>query len=272
MPTVTTKSATVDFSDVGDGAPVILLHATLHDRSDFDDIADDLARTRRVIAIDWPGHGESPLPIDGREPGVGVFADVLEEFVDELDLKDIVVIGNSVGGTAGCRLAATRPNRVAGVVTANGAGFTPNNAVVQGYCRTLGQPAVARCILPRLIKMYMRPQSTHDREIVERVTARARSESGSTLAAAMWRSFATQDNDLRPYASQIAAPTLVTWGKKDLSIPRIWADRPHRAIAGSQFAYLNTGHIPFTSDPQGFLGLALPFIASLDSPAKKTTT
>jgi len=38
-----------------------------HDRGDFDDVVDDRARTRRVIAIDWPGHGESPLPIDGRE-------------------------------------------------------------------------------------------------------------------------------------------------------------------------------------------------------------
>ena len=263
MPRVVTASATLDYADVGAGRPIVLLHATLHDRRDFDDVVTELAATHRVLALDWPGHGASPLPDDGRPPGAGLFADVLEEFVDALDLDDVVLIGNSVGGHAACRLAAARPGRVAGVITVNGAGFTPDNAAVRTYCRALGHPGVMRRLLPTLARAYMRPRSAHDRVIVDRVSARARTTAGAQVAAAMWRSFATPEIDLRPHVQQITCPVLIVWGRKDLSIPRFWATRAHRAIAGSQFALMDTGHVAFSSDPPGFLALALPFMAEI---------
>jgi pimeloyl-ACP methyl ester carboxylesterase len=263
MPVLTTPSATVAYDETGTGDPLLLLHATLHDRSDFSDVVPQLSRTHRVIALDWPGHGESPLPLDGREPGSGVFADVLEEFVDALDLRDVVLIGNSVGGHAACRLAATRPDRVAAVVTVQGAGFTPDAAWVRAYCRFVGRPRMARRMFPAFARAYLRPTSEHDREILRQVTARAHSDEGAATFAAMWRSFAEPGNDLSPYAARITAPLLVTWGKHDLTLPRSWARRAHRAVPGSRFAYLDTGHLPFTSDPRAFLDLVDPWIAGV---------
>lgn len=263
MPTLSTPTAVVAYSETGQGAPLLLLHATLHDRSDFDDVVPVLAASHRVIAIDFPCHGESPSPTDGRAPGSVVFADVLEEFVDALDLTDVVLIGNSVGGYAACRLAVNRPDLVRGIVTVQGAGFTPTNTLVRWYCRALGHAAVVRTVFPTLITAYMRARSPHDGAIVARVTERAVSKAGSETAAALWRSFAEPGNDLRPVADRIGVPTLIIWGTKDLAIPRIWARRAERAIPGARFVAFDTGHIPFSSDPTGFLTVVKPFLESV---------
>lgn len=263
MPTTTTATGSIAYEETGQGDPIVLLHATLHDRRDWDDIVPALSRTHRVIALDWPGHGESPLPSDGRPPGSEVFADVLEELVDQLDLRNVTLIGSSVGGYAACRLAARRPDRVAGVITAQGAGFSPSPAPIRAYLRFIGRPGMSRRLFPAFATAYMRPTSELDHRIVAKVSATAHTDEGALTFASMWRSFAQPQSDLRPIADRITAPVLVTWGRKDLSIPRSWAKRAHRAIAGSQFAWFDTGHLPFASDPRGFLDVVEPFIASL---------
>ena len=113
MATVQTRAGRVAYHESGSGPTVLLLHASLHDRRDFDPIVDTLARNYRTIAVDWPGHGESdPLdfPMEASSP---LFADVLEDVVEGLGLSGAVLIGNSVGGFAAARLAINRPECVA---------------------------------------------------------------------------------------------------------------------------------------------------------------
>ncbi len=107
MPTVTTSLGTVSYTDAGDGPPVLLLHANLHDGTDYVPVLDGLTRGRRVIAVDWPGHGSSPAP--DTMLGAPEFGDLAIEFVDALDLSNLVIIGNSVGGYAACRTHSNGP-------------------------------------------------------------------------------------------------------------------------------------------------------------------
>jgi len=112
MSTIDMSPGTVSYTDEGQGPPVLLLHAALHDRTDYDVVRDSLVQRHRVIAVDWPGHGESPSP---DIPLTAVqFGDLAVEFVDRLDLTNLVVIGNSVGGYAASRLAIERQERIAG--------------------------------------------------------------------------------------------------------------------------------------------------------------
>ncbi len=63
MTTIQTRAGRVAYRESGSGPTVLLLHATLHDRHDYDPIVDALARRYRTIAVDWPGHGDSD-PVD----------------------------------------------------------------------------------------------------------------------------------------------------------------------------------------------------------------
>src|SRR5579859_693829 len=101
MTTMQTSLGAVSYTDEGSGPPVVLLHATLHDRTDYAPVVEALANGRRVIALDWPGHGESPLPATPlRAVEIG---DLAVDFADRLDLHNAVIVGNSVGGYAACR-------------------------------------------------------------------------------------------------------------------------------------------------------------------------
>lgn len=260
MPVLTTSIGTIDYTDEGSGPPVLLLHATLHDRSDFAAVQQVLARDHRVLALDWPGHGSSPLPARLAEaPELG---DAAEEFVDQLNLTDLVVVGNSVGGYVACRLAITRSERIAGVVVINGSGFIEYNPVTRGFCALMGHPTVVRWTFPALVRAYLAARSDTDREIARRVIARARTADGARVAAALWRSFPGPGNDLRDRAHLITAPTLITWGSRDATSPVRWGRAVHSAIAGSTFVSLPTGHVVFASAPTEWLAHVLPFIAA----------
>ena len=254
-----TPAGTLAYSDTGEGPVVLLLHATLHDRHDFDAIVPVLHRDYRVIALDWPGHGDSPPPDD--QPTAASLADGLVEFATALDLPAAVVVGNSVGGFAAARLAITHPDRVSGLVLVNTGGFL-SSPVTKLYCRAMGTPAVMRAILPRFVRSYMKATSDNDHAVLKRTLARAKTREGADLEAALWRSFATPEFDLRPRAELITAPTLIVWGSKDTAIPMRFGRATRDAIAGSQLEVLPTGHVPFSSDPEGFLKIAAPFLAA----------
>lgn len=255
---VETALGTLAYDDVGSGPPVVLLHATLHDRTDYSDVVEALARRYRVLALDWPGHGASPAPAG--PVTATLLADVLEQFVATLDLTDAVVVGNSVGGFAASRLAIRDPSRVAGLVLVNGSGFTPWGPFTRGFCALMGRAAVIRAGFRFSVPMYMRAKTAKDGDVIARVVARARTDAGATLAASLWRSFPDPDADLRGLADRIAVPTLITWGVLDKTLRASWGRVMHRAIEGSEYVEFATGHLPFTSDPDGWLGTVEPFL------------
>lgn len=76
-----------------------------------------------MIALDWPGHGDSPSPTPDYRPTAASFADVLADVVAGLDLPSAAFIGNSVGGFAAARLAITDQQRVSQLVLVNAGGF-----------------------------------------------------------------------------------------------------------------------------------------------------
>ncbi|HWF70669.1 MAG TPA: alpha/beta hydrolase [Mycobacterium sp.] len=258
---VQTRVGEVAYSDSGEGPVVVLLHATLHDRHDFDAIAPSLRRDHRVIAVDWPGHGDSPAPTPNHRPTAASFADVLADLVATLDLPPAAFIGNSVGGFAAARLAITEPQRVSRLVLVNTGGFVSNPAI-KLYCRLLGTPAVMKRVLPRFVRSYMKATSDTDHAVEERVLARAHTREGVVLTAALWRSFASPDYELRPHADRIAAPCLIVWGSKDTAAPMRVGRATAAAIPGSRLEVLPTGHVVFSSDPDGFLAIAAPFLAT----------
>ncbi|OBF35989.1 alpha/beta hydrolase [Mycobacterium sp. ACS1612] len=258
MATMQTSFGTVSYSDEGSGPPIVLLHAALHDRTDYAPVAASLGSGRRVIALDWPGHGGSPLP---ETPLRAVeFGDLLVEFADRLDLAGVVVVGNSVGGYAACRLALDRPDRVAGVVLVNTGGFTPHSVFTRLGCAVLGRPAVIKAVFPAFVRAYMREKSPADRAVVDRVLARAKTTAGARTAAALWASFTDPGHDLRARAAEITAPVLITWGAKDFTAPPRWGKAVEAAIPGSRFETFPTGHVVFSSEPEAWLETVLPFV------------
>src|SRR5437588_6888685 len=88
----------IAYNDDGAGPAVVCLHAIGHGASDYARVSQTLRRRHRVIALDWPGHGRSGPDIEAASPWR--YAQLLEKFIEQLELDRVVLIGNSIGGGA----------------------------------------------------------------------------------------------------------------------------------------------------------------------------
>ncbi|KAN0105852.1 alpha/beta hydrolase fold protein [Hyaloscypha variabilis] len=259
MPSISTRAGDVSYSDRGSGPPIVLLHATLHTSHDFDSIIPQLSLRHQVIAVDWPWHGASSHPKD-LHPTAPLFADVLEDIVNSLNLPPAVFIGNSVGGFTSARLAITHPEKVKGLVLVNSGGFVPWTFFLRTLTRPLGIPWVNKLITPSMVWKYMLPQNDVDKAISEEVSALAKTAEGSKIAASIWASFLSPEHNLRSQAKDVKAPTLVVWGKNDPVNPLNVGVATQKSIEGSRLEVLDTGHVVFASKPDEFLEIVVPFI------------
>jgi len=240
-----------------DGDALVLLPSGAHDRRDYDELRALLPSRFRTIALDWPGHGESPL---GREPASAMhLADLAEQVVERLAPEGAIVLGNSVGGFAAARLAIRRPQLVRGLVLIDAGGFTGRPPHERVFCTLMARPRFLRAIYPAFSALYMRARTDADRRARERAIATTRADPGLRAVSELWRSFAAPEHDLRAQAPRIAAPTLIVWGRHDPVIPLRTGRRIARTIPGAQLVMIDSGHVPYTTDPQGVAAALVPF-------------
>ena len=103
--------------------PLVLLHGNGGNSSAFFYVVDHFTKTHRVITVDSRGHGRSPK---GSAPfTLAQFAEDLKEFLDEMGLKRVTLIGYSDGGNIAMIFALKYPQYLSGMVL-NGANMFPS--------------------------------------------------------------------------------------------------------------------------------------------------
>src|SRR3954452_16719490 len=83
---VTPTGARLAYDRTGSGEPLVLLHGQGFSRRSWDPIVDTLAADRDVIAVDLPGHGDSPRQPKGTGSAPHNLAVAVAELLDELGL------------------------------------------------------------------------------------------------------------------------------------------------------------------------------------------
>ena len=110
MPTRICNGTTLFYEDQGDGEPLVLVHGSWADHTNWDLVAGPLARTHRVVRYDRRGHGQSTAP-----PEDGSVQDDLADLgalIEDLGLAPANLVGNSFGACISLRLAGERPDLV----------------------------------------------------------------------------------------------------------------------------------------------------------------
>src|SRR6266568_9090551 len=103
----TVGGADIRYLRVGRGRPIVLLHTLRTQLDYFSRLLQHLDTGRmEVIAIDLPGHGESSAPpVDYT---TDYFADTAAALLNVCEVRDTVVVGESIGGSIALALATRR--------------------------------------------------------------------------------------------------------------------------------------------------------------------
>jgi pimeloyl-ACP methyl ester carboxylesterase len=101
----------------GDGPPLVLLHTLRTQLDMFQRVIPELARRFRVHALDYPGHAYSDIPAVSYS--ADYFVGIVGEFLEQLGLRDAVLVGESIGGSIALVLAARKHRGVGRVLAIN---------------------------------------------------------------------------------------------------------------------------------------------------------
>ena len=255
------------YDDDGTGPPLVCLHAIGHGASDFAGVRAYFRSRYRVIALDWPGHGDSD---DDRVPASAArYAALLAEVLDTLRIDGAVLLGNSIGGAAAIRLAAAAPGRIRALVLANpggldrGSGSAANRIVTRLMAAFFAAGARGARWYPRAFAAYYRMVLTEPAAAAQRARIVAQARTIATVLAQAWRSFGEPDADLRALAPTVRCPVLFAWAARD-RINQL--SRCREAIGRFPNARLETfraGHAAFLEAPDAFAKSLDAFLAGL---------
>lgn len=248
----------------GQGPALVLLHGLGSSVYTWADVIPPLARDHDVIALDFPGFGESDIPAD---LSLALYPATVLALMDRLGVAKATLVGNSLGGAVGVVLAARHPARVRRLVLIDAAGFNFEPSRRPLILRAAAWPAVSSLIemLPvkRLLVTAALRQVFHDDAHVtkEKIEEYLAPLTRPGALAAFSTLLGRQDVfGLPALVSEVRVPTLVVWGRHDTWIPLADADLFVSAIPGSRKVVLEEcGHVPEEERPAEVVHLVQEF-------------
>jgi pimeloyl-ACP methyl ester carboxylesterase len=260
----TLPSATVNHVEMGEGDPLVFIHGLSGCWQNWLENIPHFARSRRVIALDLPGFGCSPMP--NEKITINFYARVVDELLDSLNVGEASIVGNSMGGFIGAELAIEFATRVDRLVLVSAAGLTTaemhndralavlrraENFLAHGaaWAGTRSDRLSRR---PGLRKALMLMVAAHPDRLGGPIAAeqvRGSGKPGFLDAVEALGTYPLQDR-----LERIEAPTLIVWGDKDRLVPLRDADRFLEAIGdnASKVVYEDTGHVAMLERPARF--------------------
>ncbi len=250
----------VDIGEQGDARPIVFVHGLGGQWQNWLENIPRFAEQRRVVAMDLPGFGLSPMPEE--RITIDYFGRVVEELCRRLDLAPAVFVGNSMGGYVSAEVAIEFPETVERMLLLASAGISQRNV-----------PRLPALATARLIGLFIQGTPGPQRVFATRPNLRHWAFSGvvrhptrihpdmayegmlkGTGAPGFLDGLVTcLDYDFRDRLPRIGCPTLVVWGKHDTVIPVRDADKFVELVPGSRKLILeNTGHVPMIERPRTF--------------------
>lgn len=121
MPYAEFKKIKVKYSDSGKGRVIVLVHGFLGSHEVWTDLTKTIAKKFRVIAIDLPGHGETPCI--GYYHSMELMAQSIKAVLDKIKVRRYVLAGHSIGGYAILAFAELFPENVSGLCLINSSAY-----------------------------------------------------------------------------------------------------------------------------------------------------
>ncbi len=250
----------INYYEAGQGPPVILLHGFGASAYSWRHLIPALAGEHRVFTLDLKGFGLSDKPADGKY-ALTDQADLVAAFIRARDLRDLALIGNSMGGGIAVitylKLEDTDPGRIRRLVLIDSAGYPQKLPWFIAMARVPGLNTIAtRLLSPRFATALVLRRCYYDKEKITEEQIDTYAYFGSLPGAAP-AVIQTAKQILPPNIDELTArykiisvPVLLIWGEDDRVVPLDVGRSFKRDLPNSELIILpRCGHIPQEEEP-----------------------
>ena len=298
--TVTIDNVEIFYREAGNpqNPTILLLHGFPTSSHMFRDLIAELADEYHLVAPDYPGYGFSAMPaVDEFDYSFDNIAQIMEQFVDEIDLDRFSLYLMDYGAPVGFRIAASQPERIESLIVQNG------NAYVEGIDNNFWEPireywkdrgAINKGLdndwWKNVKAAYKQPEMSNDAALRFLVTLGATKwqytngvsnaeavspdtwghvqplldrEGNSDIQLQMFYSYRTNP-PLYPawqhYLREYQPPTLIVWGKRDEIFPAAGAEPYKRDLKNLEYHLIDTGHFALETHGQEIADLMRDFL------------
>ena len=259
----------IHFRDEGvqtDTIPIVLIHGTGASLHTFNAWSDSLKKLHRVIRMDLPAYGlTGPFP-DGNYT-IAHYTALLKDFLTALNIKQCVLVGNSLGGEIAWNFTLEQPGMVTKLILIDAAGYPIASKSVPIAFSLAKIPIINKLltfITPRfLVRASVENVYFDSSKVTDLVVERY---FNLTLRSGNRKAFVDRlqipkDTNTYKNINYIQQPTLILWGAEDLLIPVENAYKFQEDLPNNTLVILEkTGHTPMEESPLESLEIVLNFL------------
>jgi pimeloyl-ACP methyl ester carboxylesterase len=261
--------ARANYVEMGEGPPLLFVHGLSGCWQNWLENIPHFARTHRVVALDLPGFGASPMP--PWEISIPAYGRFVRDFCERLGIDRCSLVGNSMGGFIATEVAITDPERVDDLTLVSAAGIT--------WARARREPAemmarVGRAAAPLILRFEV--SAIRRAKIRHRAFAGVFYKPNSLRRELLWENvvpafqspgyFDAMRNlfgyDIRDRLADIGVPTLIVWGRNDRVVP-VPAAFSYKKLIGDNAELVifdRCGHVPEMERPVRFNRVVRDFL------------
>jgi 3-oxoadipate enol-lactonase len=241
------------------GTPILFLHGVGSTKRVWQPQLDFFGRSRRAIAFDYPGYGESdPLPHATRDD----FAATMLDALSALGIERAHICGLSLGGVVAIAMHHLAPERCASLVLADSFAVHPDGRAIYNRSVAASRAGSMRALAEARAGALLADANAHLRDEIVETMGSIDAEAYRTGAAAVWLA------DQRHRAAAIEVPTLVLCGEEDTVTPPDLSRDLANLIAGAKLQLIaGAGHLGNIEQPGVFNKAVEEFIAAAEREA-----
>lgn len=238
------------YIDEGKGEVLLLLHGLFGALSNWEGVINKFSATHRVVIPMLPIY-EMPI----KKAGLDGLVSFLKRFIQTMELRDISLMGNSLGGHVALIYTLGNQERIKRLILTGSSGLFEN--AMGGSFPKRGSYDY---IKERVEYTFYDP-ATATREYVDEVFEITKSIPKCMRIVAIAKS--AQRHNMAAEITNIEVPTLLIWGLNDTITPPMVAHEFNRLIPNSRLRFIDRcSHAPMMEHPQKFNEILHGFLAA----------
>lgn len=236
----------------GEGRPLVILHGWGANIDTIRPIINILNNRYKVYALDLPGFGSSSEPKEAIDSFQ--YAEIVREFLKEMNIKKASFIGHSFGGKLSIILSSKYPDLVDKVVLIDSAGLIPKRGL-KYYIKVYSFKSLK--FIYRHLFFWMKNEKR-----MEGFYKKFGSDDYKDSSGVMRKILVTVVNEnLRPILKDVKASTLLIWGDQDEATPLYMAHIMESEIKDSGLViFEGAGHYSYLDQYNRFTAVINSFL------------